>query len=342
MKAARFHEFGNADVIRVEDVPDPVAGPGQVVVRVRAAALNHLDVDIRDGISRFPIQLPYIMGIEFAGEVDSVGEGVTGWQPGDRVAPYIMDTCGHCRYCKTGRESLCLQPGFVSFSTGGAFAEKVAVSAKTLVRVPDSVSWEAAAALQVAFGTSWHMLFTRAKLKAGETVMVNAVGSGIGSAAVQLAHIAGAFVIGNASSQEKLDRAKTFGLDVGINRLTEDIAARVMEITDGVGVDVVYEHVGGDMFQASLDSLTKDGRLVTCGGHAGEVVPFDIIPFFRTQKQVIGSFVYHQDEVQKCFDLAGRGLIQPLVHSTFPLAEIADAMRLMEAREQFGKIVVVP
>jgi NADPH:quinone reductase-like Zn-dependent oxidoreductase len=253
-----------------------------------------------------------------------------------------MAPCGQCRFCRTGRESLCLAAGFISFSTGGGYAEKVAVAERQLVRIPDAVSFEDAAALQVAFATSWHMLFTRGRLQTGETVLINSVGSGIGSAAVQLARHAGAFVIGNASSDEKLERARELGLDVGINHRTQDVAEEVMRITDGAGVDLVYEHVGGELFQKGLDSLSKDGRLVICGGHSGEVVPFDIIPFFRTQKSVIGSFVYTREEVEKAFALAARGAIRPLVHATFPLEDAAAAMELMERREHFGKILLLP
>jgi NADPH:quinone reductase-like Zn-dependent oxidoreductase len=342
VKAVRFHEFGGLDVLRVDEVDDPRPGPGEVLVRIRASALNHLDVDVREGISRFPVNLPHTLGIEVAGDVEEVGEGVEGWQRGDRVNPYIMDTCGDCRYCRTGRENLCLTPGFISFSTGGGYAECVVVKARNLIRIPDNVSYEDAAALQVAFATSWHMLFTRGRLVAGETVMVNAVGSGIGSAAVQLAKIAGAFVIGNASSEEKLTRARELGMDEGINHANEDVAERVMEITDGRGVDLVYEHVGGELFQKGLESMTKDGRLVICGGHSGEVVPFDIIPFFRGQHSVIGSFTYTREEVAKSFDLASHSRIKPLVHKTFPLDDAREAMATMERREHFGKLVLVP
>ncbi len=342
MKAVRFHEFGGVDVLQVEEVDDPKPGHGEVLVRIRASALNHLDVDVRDGVSRFPVTLPHTLGIEVAGDIEEVGEGVEGWAVGDRVNPYIMDPCGQCRYCASGRENLCLTPGFISFSTGGGYAERVVVKAQNLIRIPDEVSYEDAAALQVAFATSWHMLFTRGNLRAGETVMVNSVGSGIGSAAVQLAHIAGAFVIGNASSDDKLARARELGMDEGINHRTEDVVARVMELTDGRGVDLVYEHVGGELFQKGLDSMGKDGRLVICGGHSGEVVPFDIIPFFRGQKSVIGSFTYTREEVARSFDLAARGLIKPLVHQTFPLDDVREAMATMERREHFGKIVLVP
>jgi NADPH:quinone reductase-like Zn-dependent oxidoreductase len=172
--------------------------------------------------------------------------------------------------------------------------------------------------------------------------MINSVGSGIGSAAVQLARLAGATVIGNASSDEKLARAAELGMDHGINHKTQDVVEEVMRLTDGRGVDLVFEHVGGELFQNGLDSLAKDGRLVICGGHSGEVVPFDIIPFFRGQKSVIGSFVYTREEVEKCLELARQGKITPLVYKTFPLEEAREAMATMERREHFGKIVLKP
>ena len=340
MKAVRFHEFGGLDVLRLEEVADPQPGPGEVGLEINACALNHLDVDVREGISRFPVELPFIPGIEVVGRISALGDGVEGWQVGDRVMPYLMATCGECRFCRTGRESLCLAAGFVSFSTSGGYAERTAMPVRHLMRVPDELTDEAAAALQIAFGTAWHMLFTRGKLQVGETVLVNAVGSGIGSAAVQLAHLAGATVIGNASTDDKLARAAELGMDHGINRLTQNIPSEVMRLTDGRGVDLVFEHVGGELFQAGLDSLGKDGRLVICGGHAGEVVPFDIIPFFRMQRQIIGSFVYTRAEVEACLELAREGKITPLVYRTFPLAEAREAMATMERREHFGKLVL--
>jgi NADPH:quinone reductase-like Zn-dependent oxidoreductase len=340
LQAVRFHEFGGLDVLRVEEVDDPEAGPGEAVIEITASALNHLDVDIREGISRFPVEPPFTLGIEVVGRIARLGEGVEGWQVGERVLAFLMDTCGRCRFCRTGRESLCLTPGFISFTTGGGYAERLACPTRHLIRIPDEVSDVDAAALQVAFGTSWHMLFTRAKLQPGESVLINSVGSGIGSSACQLAKLAGAFVIGNASSDEKLEAAKEFGLDAGINHATQDVVEEVMRLTDGKGVDVVYEHVGGPSFQWGLDSLGKDGRLVICGGHAGEVVPFDIIPFFRAQKSVIGSFVYTREEVETCLDLAARGRIKPLVHATFPLEQAREAMATMERREHFGKIIL--
>lgn len=326
MKAVRIHEYGGTDVLEVEDVPDPTPGAGEVLLRVKAAGLNHLDVDLREGISRFPVTLPHVMGVEIVGEIAALGAGVEGWKAGDRVAPFLLG----------GGDK------FLGVTAPGGYAEYAVAKAGALLRVPDSLSDTEAAATQVAFGTAFHMLFNRAKLRIGETVMINSIGSGIGSAAVQLAKLAGAHVIGNASTDEKLARAKELGLDVGINYKTQDVVAEVMKATDGQGVDVVYEHVGGESFTKGLESLKFNGRLVTCGGHAQEVVPFDIIPFFRGQKSVIGSFVYDRDEVETVFALAGRGQVRPLVDSTFPLDGLADAFHRLESRQAFGKIVVTP
>jgi NADPH:quinone reductase-like Zn-dependent oxidoreductase len=342
VKAVVFHEFGGLDTLRVEELPDPKPGPGEVLIDIAASALNHLDVDVREGVSRFPVEPPFVLGVEVVGRIVELGDGVEGWQVGDRVMPYLMNTCGECSYCGTGRESLCLDAGFISFSTSGGYAEQLVCPTGHLIRVPEELSDEAAAALQIAFGTAWHMLFTRGRLAPAETVMINSVGSGIGSAAVQLAHLAGATVIGNASTDEKLARATELGLDHGINHATQDVVEEVMRLTGGRGVDLVFEHVGGELFQKGLDSLVKDGRLVICGGHSGEVVPFDIIPFFRMQRSIIGSFVYTRAEVEKCLELARQGKITPLVHAVFPLEEAREAMATMERREHFGKIVLKP
>jgi len=342
VRAVVFHEFGGADVLRLEELETPSPGSGEVLLDVLACALNHLDVDVREGISRFPVDPPFVLGIEVVGRIAAVGEDVEGWHVGERVMPFLMATCGECLFCRSGREPLCTSADFISFATSGGYAEQLVCSTRHLIRVPDELSDEAASAIQIAFGTACHMLFERGRLRIGETVMINSVGSGIGSAAVQLAHRAGATVIGNASSDEKLARAAELGMDHGINHATQDVVAEVMRITGDRGVDLVFEHVGGTLFQQGLDSLDKDGRLVICGGHAGEVVPFDIIPFFRMQRSVIGSFTYTRDEVERSLELARRGEIVPLVHEVFPLDRAREAMEMMERREHFGKIVLKP
>ncbi len=244
-------------------------------------------------------------------------------------------------FTRTGRENLA-PVGFIGSTMPGGYAEYAAIPERHLVRTPDSMTDVEAAAFQIAFGTSYHMLFTRGELKMGETVLINSVGSGIGSAAVQLAKLAGAYVIGNASSDEKLAKARELGMHEGINHATHDVAAEVMRITDGRGVDLVYEHVGGKLFQAGLDSLTRDGRLVTCGAHSGEVVDLDIIVLFRNQTRIIGSFTFTSAEYEEVLRLAGLGLLKPQVHATYSLDDAAEAFEVMEARRHFGKIVITP
>jgi NADPH:quinone reductase-like Zn-dependent oxidoreductase len=341
VKAVVLHEFGHSDVLQVEELPDPTPGPGEVVIDVAATALNHLDVDVREGVSRFPVAFPHTLGVEPVGRIAALGDGVEGWQVGDRVAGYLIAVCGRCVYCRTGRESLCIAPDwFIGMGSGGAYAEKVACKVSQLIRIPDGVSDIDAAAGHIAFGTAWHMLITRARVSPGETVLVNSVGAGIGSAAVQVAKHAGAFVIGNSSRDDKLEQAAGLGMDVGINYTKQDVVEEVMKATGGNGVDVVYEHVGGELFQKGLDSLSKDGRLVICGAHSGEVVQFDIIPFFRSQHSVIGSFVFTREEVETCFRLIERGALKPQVAATFPLEQVKQATELMESRAFFGKIVL--
>jgi NADPH:quinone reductase-like Zn-dependent oxidoreductase len=326
VKAVRIYEFGGSDRLRLEEVEDPQVQSGHVRIKVHACALNHVDVDIREGVSRFPIEFPHILGLEIVGSITELGPDVDGdWQVGERVMPYLL-----------GGDV------FIGVGGPGGFAEYVVAPTKQLVKVPDQLSDHDAAALQVAFGTAWHMLFTRGGLSIGETVMINSVSAGIASAAVQLAKLGGAYVIGTSSSAAKLEQATALGMDAGIDYTKEDVPARVAELTGGQGVDLVFEHVGGELFQKALDSLSQGGRIVTCGAHAGEVVPFDIIPFFRGQHSIIGSFVYSREELEMVLKLGARGQIKPLVAQTFPLEETAAAMDAMERREFFGKILVLP
>lgn len=331
MKAVRIHEFGGPEVLTYEDVEDPQPADGQVRVKVAACAMNHVDVDVREGVSRFPIELPLILGLEIVGTVDRLGPNTDGAiKEGDRVMPYLLG-------------GVLIGEAFLGVSGNGGYAEYVTCPASQLVKIPDGIDdWVQAASLQVAFGTSWHMLFTRGGLRIGETVLINSVSSGIGSAAVQLAKLAGATVIGTSSSAEKLAAAAELGMDHGIDYKEQDVPDAVMEITGGKGVDLVYEHVGGELFQKGLESLRQGGRMVTCGGHSGEVVPFDIIPFFRSEWTVSGSFVYSREEVESVLDFARRGLIKPQVAETYPLAETRAAFERIESREFFGKLVVVP
>lgn len=325
MKAIQIHEFGGPEVLRYEDVDDPEPGDGEVRLKIEACALNHVDVDVREGISRFPIEFPLIPGLEIVGTVDKVGPNTDGSvSVGDRVMPYLL-----------GGEV------FMGVAGPGGFAEYACCPPEQLVPIPEGIEWVDAAALQVAFGTSWHMLFNRGELRIGETVLINSVSSGIGSAAVQLAKLAGAYVIGTSSSEEKLAEAKELGMDAGINYNEQDIPEEVMKIT-GEGVDLVYEHVGGELLQKGVQSMRPGGRLTTCGAHSGEVVEIDMIPFFRSEWTIKGSFVYTREELIKVFDFASRGLIKPQIADTYPLSETKAAMERMEARDFFGKLIVLP
>jgi NADPH:quinone reductase-like Zn-dependent oxidoreductase len=340
--AVTFHEFGGPEVLVHEEVEVPDPGEGEVRLRVLASSVNRFDVDVRAGTSRFPVEMPHVGGIEVVGCIDALGPGVTGWDVGDRAMPDLMSPCGRCRWCLAGRQSICAQPGFVSFSTGGGYAQYLACDQSHLIRVPDALGDIQAAALQMAFATAWHMLFTQGDLRAGERVLIHSVGSGVGSAAVQLAKMAGAHVIGTASSAAKLERAGRLGLDVGIDHTAGDVPDRVLAATGGAGADLVFDHVGGEHFAVGLESLAKGGRVVICGGHAGEVVALDVIPFFRAEKRIIGAQSHTRAETERILALAAEGRIEPVVHETFPLHETRAATELVERRENFGKVVIVP
>ena len=341
MKAVRFHEFGGPDVLSFEDVPDPEPLPGEALIHVRAAAINHVDLDVRAGVSRMPIPLPHVPGLEFAGEVAAV-RGCGSVKEGDRVwAPYTMP-CRRCEFCLTGRDNSCDDRDTFGLTRQGGYAEFATAPAEYLRSLPDTLSFEDAAAVQIAASTAWHVLINRASLQAGQTVLIHAAGSGIGSAAVQIARLTGAEVFATASTDEKLQRAKALGARHLINYARDDFAARVMDLTGGRGVDVIMEHVGGDVFTKSLECLKKDGVMVIVGGHAGEVAPLDIIPFFRRQLRLVGSSRATQRELDTVMGLAAEGALKAVVHYALPLPEAAEAHRIVDSRQAFGKVLLVP
>jgi len=342
VRAVRFHEHGGRDVLRLDDVPDPVPADDEVLVRVRACALNHFDIDLRENLSRWPLELPWTLGIEFAGDVAAVGRNVEHVQEGQRVWVLHELHCERCAFCLAGEDNLCEAAMMWSVQKPGAYAEYVAAPARGVFPLPDDVSHDAAAAGQIVFTTAWHMLIERGRLRAGETVLVSAAGSGVGHAAIQIAKHAGATVVTTAGSDEKLAAARDDGADHVVNYRNENVTERALEATGGRGVDVVIEHIGGEQFGACLAALRKGGRLVTCGGHAGEVVDFDIIPVFRNEWQVIGSRTGTTREVKTVMELIADGEFRPRVHAALPLEEAAEAHRMLEERQHFGKIVLNP
>ena len=343
MFAVVLDRFGPPRVLNYREVADPELQPGHALVRVEAAAVNHLDLDIRAGVSRLPIHFPHIGGLEGAGRVMRVaGPEPAVVAPGDQVLILEEIPCGRCDACLAGHPNRCDNTDWTGVARQGVFAEQISVPVAGLVKLPPGRPATDWATVQGAFGTAWHMLFTRGRLQAGERVLINAVGSGIGSAALQLATIAGADVLVTAGSDEKIERARKMGARDGVNYSRENLSETVMTMTDGNGVDLVYDHVGGDVLVESLKVVSPGGRVVTCGAHGGEIVPLDLIELFRAERTIIGSRTCTVDELRKVFALFASGRIDPVIDSILPLSRAAAAHERLANRAQFGKIVLVP
>jgi NADPH:quinone reductase-like Zn-dependent oxidoreductase len=343
MKVAWFHKFGGPGVLVHEEAPKPAAKPGEALVRVRAVGINHVDLDHRAGTSRIPLTFPHILGREFAGEVAGVNGDAQGFKEGDRVWVTCRIPCRKCELCLAGRDNLCLKEGYFGLDIPGGYAEYVAVPIANLNALHSHVRFEDAAAAQIAFGTAWHVLINRGFLQAGQTVLIQAAGSGIGSAAVQVAKLAGAaMIIATASSEKKLEQAKALGATHLINYSGGKFADQVMALTGGRGVDVVMEHIGGEVFTESLKCLARGAIIVTVGAHAGEVVQFDIIPFFRRELRLAGSKNASVLELRKVMGLVAEGKLKPIVHKALPLAQAAEGHRVVDSRDFFGKVILLP
>lgn len=340
MKSVRFHAHGGPDVLQFEDAPDPQARPGWVVVRVRACALNHLDLWQRRGLDRVRIPMPHISGAEVAGTIAEVGSDVAGLTVGQRVMLQPGLSCGRCRACLSGRDFLCPAYDVLGYQSDGGYAELVAVPAVNVIPLPDHVDVVAAAAFPLTFLTAWHMLYAGGRLSSSDTVLVVAAGSGVGQAAVQLAKSARARVIATARGAGKCEKARALGADAVIDSADEDVARRVKALTDGRGVDIVIEHVGVATWASSVRALATGGRLVTCGATTGHDATLDLRHLFARQLTFVGSYMGAKSELLQAADGFFRGWYAPVVDSTFPLAEAAAAHRRLEAGHQFGKVVL--
>jgi NADPH:quinone reductase and related Zn-dependent oxidoreductases len=283
-----------------------------------------------------------VPGSDVAGEVVAVGDGVTNVQVGDKVIVNPNLTCGECEWCRMGEDSMCQSFGIFGAKCWGGYAEYAKVPARNLIPMPSNLTFEQAAAFPLTFLTAWHMLLTRAGLKAGEQVLVIGAGSGVGVAAVQIAKLAGAFVIATAGTDEKCEKAKALGADATINHSRENIADKVRELTDGRGVDVVFEHVGPAVFEQCIRALAKGGRLVTCGATSGPTVTVDLRYFYSRQLALIGSMMGRTSELLTIVRLVGEGRLKPVIDRTFPLADAAKAQEVLESRNFFGKLVLIP
>ncbi len=339
MRAVRFHAHGGPEVLRYEDAPDPVAGPGEALVRVRACAMNHLDLWQRRGMDRVSLNFPHISGADVAGEVISTPNGELA--AGRRVMLQPGLSCGRCAACLDGRDNECAKYDVLGYRSDGGYAEIVKVPVQNLIAIPDAIDFVEAAAFPLAFLTAWHMLLTRAQLHAGEDVLVLGAGSGVGQAAIQIAAKHGARVIATAGNDEKLGKARQLGARDVINHDTQDVPGKVRELTNGRGVDIVFEHVGVATWDRSLKSLSRGGRLVTCGATTGHDASLDLRVLFVRQLSLLGSYMGRKAELLRAAQFFFAGELRPVIDKTFPLAEAAEAHRRLEAREQFGKIVLV-
>jgi NADPH2:quinone reductase len=342
MKAVQFTEHGDRDVIEYGDFPDPDPGRNEVLVDVKAGALNHLDVWTRKGLPGIDLEMPHIPGSDGAGEVVEVGEGVTRFEPGDRVALSAGVSCGDCEYCRHGEHSLCVRFHIIGEHVRGVHSELAAIPEDNLLEVPEGVPWETAAAAPLVFQTAWRMLISRAELTPGEDVLVLGASGGVGHAAVQIADYAGANVYATGSSEEKLQHARDLGAQAAFDYTEEDFADRIREETGKRGVDVVVDHVGAATWQDSLASLAKGGRVVTCGATTGGNPETDINRIFWNQLQVIGSTMASKGEADDVMELVWDGTFEPAIREVLPMSEAARAHELLEEREGFGKVVVKP
>ena len=340
MNAARFHRHGGPEVLTLETAPDPTPGAGQALVRVRACALNHLDLWQRRGLERVTIPFPHISGAEVAGEVVEVPGGEVA--AGTRVLLQPGLSCGRCGACLDGRDNECRRYDVLGYQSDGGYAELVVVPVANLVPIPDHIAFRDAAAFPLTFLTAWHMLVTRARLQPGETVLVLAGTSGVGQAAVQLARLHGARVIATAGTPAKLERTRALGAEQVIDHHAQDIAAEVRRLTDKRGVDVVVEHVGQATWAASVRALAPGGRLVTCGNTTGWEAAIDLRFLFSRQLSLLGSYMGTKGELLRAAAFFFAGQVTPLVDDVLPLADAAEAHRRLEAGQVTGKLLLAP
>ena len=342
MRAVYLERFGGPDVLTFGDRPAPSPKPGEALVRVRACGINHLDLWVRAGLRGLEPEMPHILGNDVVGEITELGAGVTHLSVGAKTLVNPTLSCGHCAACANGDDNLCRSYDVLGRRRNGGYAEYVSVPAVNCLPFPERLSWEEAAAVPLVFLTAWHMLVTRARVRAGEDVLVIGAGSGVGSAAVQIARLHGARVIATAGTAAKLERARGLGAQETIDHATEDVAAQARALTGGKGVDVVFEHVGGPVFEAAVAALARDGRLVTCGATIGNKVTLDLNLLFGRHLTLLGSWMGRRSDLNAALEHVAAGTLKPVVDSVLPLAEARRAHERLEARDTFGKLVLVP
>jgi len=342
MKAVTINSHGGAEVLKVTELPDPVIDENEVLIRVKACALNHLDVWIRRGLPGVEIPKPHVLGSDIAGSVEQVGRLVRNTKPGDEVVLSPGLSCMHCEYCLSGRDNLCSSYDILGYRANGGYAEYVKAPSFNVISKPKNLSFEEASSIPLVFLTTWHMLVERTNLKPGETLLVHAAGSGVGSAAIQIGKLLGARVFATASTDAKLEKAKSFGADETINYQQVDFLDAVRRLTGKRGVDVVFEHTGEATWEKSIRSLARSGRLVTCGATSGFKGNLDIRYLFSRQISLHGSYMGAKCELLEVMKFFEDGRLRPVVDRTLPLEQASEAHRALEDRAQFGKVILIP
>jgi NADPH:quinone reductase-like Zn-dependent oxidoreductase len=338
VKAAIMHEFGGPEVLHYEDVPDPKPRKDQVLVRVRACALNHLDLWARKGLPG--VNLPHILGSDIAGEIVEVGEYVIGFKTGQRVVLAPLNFCNQCEQCAAGRQNMCREFTVIGNGVDGGDCELMAVRPVSVFPIPDSLGFREAASVPLVFLTAFHMLTGRAAVLPGQTVLVLGANSGVGIAAIQVAKLFGATVIATAGDDRKSERARELGADYVVNHYQQKIGDEVRKITNKAGVDIVIEHVGPATWAESVRSLKPGGVLVTCGATTGPKVDIDLRFLFSRQLSFLGSYMGTLGELHEVLKLVFAGKLKPVVDRVFPLTEIRAAHEYLEQSEMFGKVVL--
>ncbi len=341
MKAVRIHEHGGVDKLRYEEVQEPkLSSPTEAIVQLKTAALNRIDLWNREGLTGMDIALPHILGADGAGIVAQVGEQVHNVKKGDAVCLYPPSGCGQCEYCFTDREFMCIRLRALGERLQGTYAEYVKLPAANCFPIPPGLSFEEAAAFPLVFLTVWRMLVTNAELKPGEHVLILGIGGGVATAALQIARHMGAHIFVTSSSDEKLELAKNWGADHGVNYLRSDFAKEVRALTGKRGADVVVDCVGGESWVKSLAALARGGRLVTCGATAGANPQTDIRRIFWNHLKIFGSTLGSREEFRQLLAFMQISKVRPIVDQIFSLKDVAAAQRRLEEGKQFGKIVL--
>jgi NADPH:quinone reductase-like Zn-dependent oxidoreductase len=342
MKAAFFKEHGGSDKIIHGDYRDPVLDAGEVLVRVRACALNHVDMLLLDGRFPPPEGLPHVNGCEVTGTIEAVGRAVPGLERGLRAIIFPGLACGQCEYCLRGQRTVCLRYGYLGAHKDGGYAELVKAPAANILPLPDAVSFEAGAALPLAMLTAWHALVAQANVRPGQTVLVQAAGSGVGSAAIQIARLGGARVMTTVGSDDKRDLARELGAEHVVNYHRQDFVEEAKRWTGKRGVDVVVEHIGGETFERSIYALGRLGTLVTIGSHDTHWGRLDLRHVYSKNLRIVGTNLGTIDELRQVLDHVVTGRLRPVIDRTLPLAEARTAVQYVLDRKNKGKVVLIP